>query len=137
MEASRGSFEEATDAIGRSTGTRWGKRQTEQLTRRAAVEFEGFYATCSDPTHAGDVNLARPGGLRGETVGHGVAEGGVVDVVCRRCGVAGSLRRLSGQAVHDDRIGVVPLLMGEAQHEFVAHGQPGRDRFVALARTEG
>jgi hypothetical protein len=44
-EATRGSYDDATDAIARATGTRLGKRQTEQLTRRAAVDFDTFYAT--------------------------------------------------------------------------------------------
>jgi len=44
IEASRGSFEDATDAIGRVTGVRLGKRQLEQLAARAAADFEAFYA---------------------------------------------------------------------------------------------
>lgn len=51
VEASRGSFDEATDAIARTTATAVGKRQTEQLAHRAAVDFETFYATRT-PTRA-------------------------------------------------------------------------------------
>ncbi len=45
VEASRGSFDDASDAIARTTGTPLGKRQTEQLAHRAAVDFDSFYAT--------------------------------------------------------------------------------------------
>lgn len=44
IEACRGSFEDARDAVGRATGVRLGKRQLEQLTVRAAADFEAFYA---------------------------------------------------------------------------------------------
>lgn len=44
IEACRGSFQDATDAIGRVTGVRLGKRQLEQLAARAAADFEAFYA---------------------------------------------------------------------------------------------
>ncbi len=43
IEASRGSFEEAADAVERATGVRCGKRQVELLAQRAAVDFEAFY----------------------------------------------------------------------------------------------
>jgi len=43
VEASRGSFEEASDAICRATGVRCGKRQVEELAQAAAVDFEAFY----------------------------------------------------------------------------------------------
>jgi hypothetical protein len=43
VEASRGSFEEASEAIRRVTGVRLGKRQLEQLAARAAADFEAFY----------------------------------------------------------------------------------------------
>lgn len=45
VESSRGSFEEATQAIGRATGRELGKRQVEALTARAASDVEDFYAT--------------------------------------------------------------------------------------------
>lgn len=44
IESSRGSFEDATDAIRRVTGVRLGKRQLEQLAARAAADFETFYS---------------------------------------------------------------------------------------------
>ena len=45
IESTRGSFEEARDAIRRSSGVALGKRQLEQLAQRSAVDFEDFYAT--------------------------------------------------------------------------------------------
>ena len=44
IESSRGSFEDATDAIRRVTGVGLGKRQLEQLAARAAADFEAFYS---------------------------------------------------------------------------------------------
>jgi len=44
IEASRGSFEDATDAVGRVTGVGLGKRQLEQLVVSAAVDFDAFYS---------------------------------------------------------------------------------------------
>jgi hypothetical protein len=43
LEAPRGSFEDAVDAIERSTGQRLGKRQVEELAQLAAMNFEDFY----------------------------------------------------------------------------------------------
>jgi hypothetical protein len=43
VESSRGSFEDARDAVRRVTGVGLGKRQLEQLAVRAAVDFEAFY----------------------------------------------------------------------------------------------
>ncbi|MGH9188345.1 MAG: ISKra4 family transposase, partial [Acidimicrobiales bacterium] len=43
IEASRGSFEATAEAIARATGQRVGKRQVEQLARRAAADVEEFY----------------------------------------------------------------------------------------------
>lgn len=45
VEASRGSFEEATAAVGRATGASIGKRQVEGLSARAAADVDTFYAT--------------------------------------------------------------------------------------------
>jgi hypothetical protein len=45
IESSRGSFEEATEAIRRATGIHSGKRQVEQLAARSAVDFDAFYAS--------------------------------------------------------------------------------------------
>jgi hypothetical protein len=42
-EAARGSHEAAAAAIARATGVRIGKRQTEELARRAAAHAEAFY----------------------------------------------------------------------------------------------
>jgi hypothetical protein len=49
IEASRGSYDGATDAIERATGQKVGKRQVESLVARAAVDVEGFYAERSGP----------------------------------------------------------------------------------------
>jgi hypothetical protein len=43
IEASRGSFDGAVDAIERATGVRLGKRQVEQLATSAAADFDTFY----------------------------------------------------------------------------------------------
>jgi hypothetical protein len=43
IEAARGSFDSALDAIDRTTGTRPGKRQVEQLAAMAAADFDTFY----------------------------------------------------------------------------------------------
>jgi hypothetical protein len=42
-ESSRGSFDEAAEAIERSTGQRVPTRQVEELAKRAAADFEAFY----------------------------------------------------------------------------------------------
>lgn len=44
IESSRGSYEEAGQAISRITGARLGKRQLEQLAARSAADFESFYS---------------------------------------------------------------------------------------------
>ncbi|HEX9539563.1 MAG TPA: ISKra4 family transposase [Streptosporangiaceae bacterium] len=43
--AARGSFAQACADVARQTGSKLGKRQAEQLTRRAAADFEDFYAS--------------------------------------------------------------------------------------------
>jgi hypothetical protein len=43
VEAARGSFDDAREAIERATGVRLGKRQVESLARHAAVDVEAFY----------------------------------------------------------------------------------------------
>ena len=43
VEAARGSIEAAGDAIARASGVRIGKRQLEELARRAAAHVEAFY----------------------------------------------------------------------------------------------
>lgn len=49
VESSRGSFDAAVEAIERNTGQHVGKRQVEDLTGRAAVDFEAFYAQRQPP----------------------------------------------------------------------------------------
>jgi hypothetical protein len=63
IESARGSFEETTAAIGRSTGQSVGKRQVEQLAVRSAVDFEEFYEQKSreDPERAEVVVLSADG----------------------------------------------------------------------------
>lgn len=56
-EAARGSFEETLSAIQRATGAGLGKRQVEQLTVRAAADFDAFYATARQPPPAPDAQL--------------------------------------------------------------------------------
>jgi hypothetical protein len=43
IEAARGSYEEATRAISKTTGVELGKRQVEALAARASVDFDAFY----------------------------------------------------------------------------------------------
>ncbi len=45
IESTRGSFEDAMEAISRDTGVSVPKRQVEELTSRAAADVEDFYAT--------------------------------------------------------------------------------------------
>ena len=57
IESARGSFEAAAQAIGRVTGQQLGKRQVEDLARRAAVDFDAFYATRKPPAaETGDLS---------------------------------------------------------------------------------
>jgi hypothetical protein len=51
-EAARGSFDDATRAIRSTTGARVGKRQVEELTQRAAEDFEAFYTSHPRPQAA-------------------------------------------------------------------------------------
>jgi Uncharacterised protein family (UPF0236) len=79
LEAPRVSFEDAREAIRRQTGVEIGKRQVEQLTGRAAVDFEAFYAQRERPVAAdqqedvlvlscdGKGVVMRPEGLRPQT----------------------------------------------------------------------
>jgi hypothetical protein len=50
VESSRGSFEEARDAILRTTGVAVGKRQVEELAQRAATDVDAFYSRTDRPT---------------------------------------------------------------------------------------
>ena len=77
IEAARGSFEGATQAIERATGQQIGKRQVESLVARSAVDVEGFYETKPhEPTEDHDVVVVsfdgkgivmRPDSLRPKT----------------------------------------------------------------------
>ena len=73
VEAARGSFADAREAIERATGVRLGKRQVEQLARTAAVDTETFYDArrpqpCPDRVLGlqadGKGIVMRPGSLR-------------------------------------------------------------------------
>jgi hypothetical protein len=55
-EASRGSFDEATAAIRKATGTELGKRQVEQLAQRAATDVEDFYDNRARPNTDADAD---------------------------------------------------------------------------------
>lgn len=56
VEASRGSFDDAVEAVERTTGQVVGKRQAEELAARAATDFEQFYSELSRPqSDPGDV----------------------------------------------------------------------------------
>ena len=56
VEASRGSFDEATTAAKAATGAGLGKRQVEALAARAAVDFQAFYDNAKRPQpEPGDV----------------------------------------------------------------------------------
>ncbi len=56
VEASRDSFDGAVAALERATGQQLGKRQLEDLARRAATDFEAFYADRAPPVgDLGDV----------------------------------------------------------------------------------
>ena len=50
VEVSRGAFDEAVTSLGRHTGAEVGKRQVEELARRAAEDFDAFYGQRAPPT---------------------------------------------------------------------------------------
>lgn len=54
IEAARGSFDGAVEAIERATGQSLGKRQVEELAARAAIDFDDFYAARSHIPGAAD-----------------------------------------------------------------------------------
>lgn len=73
LEAARGSFADAREAIERASGVRLGKRQVEELAGTAAVDTEAFYAARRPLPHPGRVLglqadgkgiVMRPGSLR-------------------------------------------------------------------------
>ena len=72
VEAARGSIEAAGDAVARATGVRIGKRQLEELARRAAAHVDAFYLQRVIEPGAG--GLAAGADLRRE--GHRDAAGG-------------------------------------------------------------
>lgn len=56
IESTRGSFDDASQAIERSTGVAVAKRQVESLTAKAATDVEGFYAArAPEPEASTDV----------------------------------------------------------------------------------
>src|SRR6266702_2053123 len=57
VESARGSHEDAAAAIIRATGVRIGKRQVEELARRAAADVDGFYAASRPGPSPDDVVL--------------------------------------------------------------------------------
>lgn len=77
IEATRGSFDDASAAITRNTGVKVGKRQVKELTERAAADIDAFYeAGTPDPAADTDVLVLqfdakgvvmRPGSLREHT----------------------------------------------------------------------
>jgi hypothetical protein len=77
IEATRGSYDEARDAILRATGQSLGKRQLEELTRRTSTDVEDFYDETArepaDPTDTlvisadGKGIVMRPDALRPQT----------------------------------------------------------------------
>ena len=103
IEAARGSFDEASDAVERATGQHVAKRQIEALATRAAIDVDTFYATRTQPEAAtGDVLVIsadgkgivmRPDSLRPSTAkaaavatGSGGCDGCDRGSVCRsRC----------------------------------------------------
>src|SRR5664280_2969629 len=73
VEAARGSFDDAQEAIERATGVQLGKRQVEGLARHAAVDVDAFYTArrpqpCPDRVLGlqcdGKGIVMRPGHLR-------------------------------------------------------------------------
>jgi hypothetical protein len=77
LEAARGSYADAVEAIGRATGTPLGKRQVEELAGRAALDVEAFYASrAAEAAEEGDLLVLsadgkgivmRPEALRAQT----------------------------------------------------------------------
>jgi len=56
VESTRGSYDDAAEAIGRATGVAVAKRQVEELTARSAADVDDFYATSMpEPADSNDV----------------------------------------------------------------------------------
>jgi hypothetical protein len=68
VEASRGSFTQAAQAIDRATGVRVGKRQVEALTVRAAADVDSFYAQRRGHRAGDEVALAMTADAKGVVV---------------------------------------------------------------------
>jgi hypothetical protein len=76
IEATGGSFDDASAAITRNTGVNLGKRQVKELTERAAADIDAFYQT-GTPDRSADTDalvlqfdakgVMRPGSLREHT----------------------------------------------------------------------
>jgi hypothetical protein len=74
IEAARGSFEEAKDAIARATGATVAKRQVEELAHSAAVDFEAFNEASERPVADEDQVVVIQGNPdRRPTVGQALA----------------------------------------------------------------
>ncbi|MFN2504125.1 MAG: ISKra4 family transposase [Acidimicrobiales bacterium] len=58
IESTRGSYDDAAEAIGRVTGVAVAKRQVEELTARCAADVDDFYATSAPEPGASDDVLA-------------------------------------------------------------------------------
>lgn len=79
VEASRGSFDAAVEAVERSSGQKVGKRQVEELALASAEDFDAFYATrkptAGEPGHVLVLScdakgiVMRPDALRPATAG--------------------------------------------------------------------
>jgi hypothetical protein len=111
LEAARGSFDAAGEAIERATGVRPGKRQVEDLARAAAVDVDAFYATRRPTGCAGDRVLVlradgkgivmRPGGLREATARTAAATTGKLATRLSPGEKRGRKRMAEIGAVHD------------------------------------
>jgi hypothetical protein len=56
VEATRGSFDQTVEAIGRATGVGLGKRQVQDLTAAAGSDVDQFYSDCQPASGSdGDV----------------------------------------------------------------------------------
>lgn len=68
IEATRGSFEQAVDAVHRSTGVNVPKRQLEELVVRAAADFDAFYTLPAANQESADPNLLLVGSVDGKGI---------------------------------------------------------------------
>ena len=149
IEASRGSYDDTVEAIGRTSGQRLGKRQVEGLTAGAAADFDAFYATRQPPAGVGgDVLvlscdgkgiLMRPDALRPATAAAAAKATG--KLATRPKGEKRHRKRLAGLGtVYDatpaargptDILAADILLAGEQDRAAIAPGpviSPGESR---------